>query len=999
MSKPWRVVFADFLTHRYFYLILGLLILLMSLTLHSGKQGADGNEYLRWTHSFVFDQDIHLLNNVEAIGGSYRLTPTGYIFERVNIGAPLMWTPFYSAASFFLPPSADPASRFYPAVQLLWVNFSSWLYTILGGILTIAALRNLFTPRVLLTATIGVLLGTPVLFYMISFPLSAHPSSIFLASLLLYLWLSDKQNQPSLHYLTMGIIVGWLMAIANYNVALSLLPGFNLLQDYINEKRWQDFLRNGIAIGVGGIIGFAPQMIVWWFLFGGPLRTPYAGQIVWSEPYFLQTLFSNFHGVFFYAPVLLLVIPGLWWWRRKNPWAALSVGLSWLLFTYIISVSVGWWGGSSFGNRYFLTLTPFFVLGVSAFIQRGKKWAVALVLLCVLWTAGLYLQFLNGVRLTSDSVVFTVTEIIAGQIVALANIATILPYLVNIPWFSVPVMTLPVLIFILAIASRAVYGWVVVNGSRSRFYITRVVVTGCGIAVVLFIGWTGFKGEQTKAALASQGFYEKEHQVISYDIRETASDLVHRAAYHEQIGRLDRAIVDLNLASKIWKFDADQSPDRLYLGPKNTGVVNLPLTLHLDYPGHVRLIGYQILEANKEFIRGELFWEKLPVEKSRQVVTPLVRAFDQAGNKLGNIVIDFPFPAYYIPAGGLFKDNFYLEFNPSPESWVWLAVSVAEDLSLPVNRQGETESGIIASVNVETFPPPLLFSGEAPKRLVGQPRVLLNNNYQPGAMIPIQFVWQAPDDMVAGVLLALNLFDSTGKLAGQERYPIQNSVRDGLTETGRPPLPQSQNETYCFPIPATLPEGDYQLAFNLAPAAAGHLLDDNDEPVKDFSVPIRLSKADDISTITICRLIQADFPRRYEPTEPQYPIDILLTEQIKLAGYDLSIVPQSSSILASVILHWVAQDNGAHHYQVSVELLDATGQPVITHTTVPGHGMRATSTWLKGEWILDEHTLEIPVLAPGNYQLRLSLIDEQTGLPVQHRTGQTHLILQDMQIP
>ena len=130
-------------------------------------------------------------------------------------------------------------------------------------------------------------------------------------------------------------------------------------------------------------------MIVWWFLFGSPFYSPYSGQLLWSEPYILETLFSTFHGLFFYAPVLLLVIPGLWQLRRVDGWTTLSLSLTWLALTYIVSINVAWWAGSSFGNRYFLTLTPFFMWGLAAFIKNNTKWAVALILPCVLWTVGL----------------------------------------------------------------------------------------------------------------------------------------------------------------------------------------------------------------------------------------------------------------------------------------------------------------------------------------------------------------------------------------------------------------------------------------------------------------------------------------------------------------------------------------------------------------------------------------------------------------------------------
>ncbi len=71
MAKFLKIVYQDLFNYRYFYLLLIILALLMGLTLHPGQQGADGKEYLRWTHSLIFDRDIHLLNDVEALGGSY----------------------------------------------------------------------------------------------------------------------------------------------------------------------------------------------------------------------------------------------------------------------------------------------------------------------------------------------------------------------------------------------------------------------------------------------------------------------------------------------------------------------------------------------------------------------------------------------------------------------------------------------------------------------------------------------------------------------------------------------------------------------------------------------------------------------------------------------------------------------------------------------------------------------------------------------------------------
>ena len=566
----FKTFYQDILTHRSFYLILLLLTILMALMLNNTKQGADGTEYLRWTHSFVFDRDLHLLNNFEAIGGSYSLTPTGYVFERVNIGAPLLWTPFFGVASYFLPTSSEPNKRFYPTIQLLWINFSSWLYTILAGILTIGPLRRLFPVRTLSFATLAILLGTPVLFYMAIFSLSSHAGSIFLAALVLYLWISKKKPYPWLHYLSIGLVLGWMVLVASYNIALFLLPGFDLLSVYAGNKNWRQLLINGLAVGLGGFIGFVPQMIAWWFLFGGPFSTPYLGQLNWTDPFFIEVLFSSFHGLFLYAPVLLLVIPGLWWWARRNSWQALGIGLSWLFFSYIISASVAWWAGSSLGNRYFLSLTPFFIFGLAAFLHRGGRWAGVLVGLAVLWTIGLYLQFLNGVRLTSDSIVFSPLEIAQGQISALTNVSTIVPNLFVNVWANVSIMSLLFFILLLGTTSRLLYGWVVIEADKNPLLIRWIIVVG-GVGLVLFVALAGWNSERAKAVLTDQGFYDQEHQSTRFDTRELANNFVQRAAYYEQTGHPELAQADLRAASELWKRDANPTPTRLYLGPKSEG--------------------------------------------------------------------------------------------------------------------------------------------------------------------------------------------------------------------------------------------------------------------------------------------------------------------------------------------------------------------------------------------------------------------------------------------
>ena len=998
MVNFFRTVAQDIFTYRYLYLILLLLAVLMSLTLHSGRRGADGKEYLRWTHSLVFDQDIHLLNNIDAVGGGYRLTPTGYVFERVNIGTPLAWSPFYRLALFFLTESDDSA----PAdsiVQLLWLNFSSWLYPILGAIVTLGALRHCFSVRLLSGAIIAVYLGTPALFYMVTFPASAHPTSIFLSAILLYLWVAGRQKPSYLYYLGIGVIVGWLMMVASYNVVFWVLPGLDLLKHLLIAKldqpftRWNQVLKYGLTTIAGGVLGFLPQMLVWWFVFGHPLYSPYSGQLLWSQPYLLETWFSTFHGLFVYAPVLLLVIPGLWWWGMKDKWAALSMGLVWLTLSYIASINVAWWAGASFGNRYFLSLTPFFVFGLAAFLARYKKWGAVLGSLCVLWTVGLYLQFLNGVGLTSDSFVFPLSLLLTGQLTAFSQMLTIGPQLwVNWPWALIPGSVLPTFVVSFVVAGRLCYGWLVQRNWAATHRTLQLMIVTASLMVVGFVGIAGVRGEQVKTDLIQQGFYDQPYEPIRREIKEIAgkAGLVTRAMYHRSIGRPDRAVADLKLASEIWKRDTALTPQRHYLGPKEA--LETPLQfqadLDLDYLGEVRLLGYEIHTIQDHQIKGTLYWEKLDSEKSRHVAEPIVRAFDRQGTLLGSVVLDFPFPAHYVPAGGVLKDNFSLDYASPLDDWVWLGVSLAEDSRLPVNALGETESNIIASINTESFPATSLPVDEAQSTLVGKSFLLLPESYQAGEVIPIQLAWQMSQPAALDVQLELSLFDSANELVIQEL-----SARRKLSA-------ESQSSTHCFSLPETLPDGVYTLTAKVVSSMTGYLLNEADQPSDTLSWSLKLQSSPAGSrSSTICNLINTNFSRSYEATAPQYPLVVPLIPAITLAGYDFFVVPQAEAPTATIILHWQVLANVSQNYLISVRLLDAAGQTAVSHVSQPKQGARPTATWLENEWVLDEHVVQLPALAPGRYQLSLSLLDEQLGTPIEFLSGQTNLILQETQIP
>lgn len=689
------------LSKYYFYISLLLLSILMSLTLHSDKSGADGRNYLRWTHSISFDQDLHLLNNAAAVGGDVNVTPTGYIFERVNIGTAVMWTPFLWLSQIFLPVEVDPVQNFLPEVQFFWLNFSSWLYTVLAGLIIISVLWQSYCTSVIVQAGLGILIGTPVLFYMVTFPHSSHPCILFVSAIYFHVWWSMPTKPTLSQYLLQGVLIGWLMQIATYNVVFLILPGLALLEQLITVRAFKLTFQHGIALALGGFLGFGPQMLVWWLLFGSPFATPYGNQLNWTEPYLWETLISSFHGLLFYAPVIVLAVIGWLTELRTQPRRPISLLLCGIALTYIVSVNVAWWAGSSFGNRYFLTLTPFFVSGLAQFLQVYKRYGKVLFLITVIWSIGLYLQFLNGVSFTSDSVVYPATTLVQNQLFIWLDLLNILPKLFAAQlWTTTSSSLLPMFVILFFCVNTIIYHIL----KRTDWNNQRLAQTvGC-FGLLLFIGfiWLGYRSEQTKFALAKTDFYKQDHRLIRYEIKEVAgrAGLVTRAMYHQQTNQPDKAIADLRLASQLWKYEEMPVPQRHYLGPKTVAELRPFEPCLMEFSDQaVRLLGYRLDTTSPTIITGELIWEKLASlnKKERLIVQPIVRAFNQHGRLEAYTLLDFPFPAYYVPVGSIFQDHFELQLSP-PLSKLWLDVSLLEANALPVDETQTPVSGFFARV-------------------------------------------------------------------------------------------------------------------------------------------------------------------------------------------------------------------------------------------------------------------------------------------------------------
>ena len=127
-------------------------------------------------------------------------------------------------------------------------------------------------------------------------------------------------------------------------------------------------------------------------------------QWAWSSPWFLELLFSSNHGLFSWTPLLLIAVVGICSFLREKfrVSALLSYACCLPSTTSWPPIRIGP-GISSYGNRFFVSLTIFFVLGLAVAVGEnrgvlpepdcGFRWLAGTLGVFVLWNLGLIFQW------------------------------------------------------------------------------------------------------------------------------------------------------------------------------------------------------------------------------------------------------------------------------------------------------------------------------------------------------------------------------------------------------------------------------------------------------------------------------------------------------------------------------------------------------------------------------------------------------------------------------
>ncbi len=413
-----------------------------------GNDGVQNYAYLR---SLFFDGDLDFTNEYtfyfsrSAEWFDQKQIPHDPVTRRpinlYGVGNALLWAPWVLAfhgigiclRSVGWELNLDGYSPLYERA----VGYASATYASVGLLLVYLLLKKWVSRRSAFWTTLIIWLTTPLFFYMYLHPSMSHANSFFLSSLVCYLYWTQRDSYQK--WASMGIAAG-LLVLTRFQDGILLLPlavvearrGLRLLHRRFPTRYYQAMLlHTGVRWLLFGLCFCAMvslQLYAWKYLhgsaFSGPRGYLSQGQVHLLDPrHFFQALFSPFHGLFHWHPLLLLSIAGFL--LRSIPlpprlYAALGFGAqAWVVGSWSI-----WWAGASFGQRMFISTFPHLALGLAAFVkqlERRAAWLIIVILIAgTAWNFGLAVQY--ATRLIPRQAPVSITTLARNNLIVMPRL-------------------------------------------------------------------------------------------------------------------------------------------------------------------------------------------------------------------------------------------------------------------------------------------------------------------------------------------------------------------------------------------------------------------------------------------------------------------------------------------------------------------------------------------------------------------------------------------------
>ena len=357
-------------------------------------------------------------------------TATNHLDNHFTIGPAILWSPFLIAAhagvlaarAFGANVAADGFSAPYRVAMAL----GTAVYGFIGLLLAMRIAAKYAGERSAFLGAIAIWWASSLPVYMYFNPSWSHAHSAFAVALFLWYWHKTLEHRSRKQWCILAAIAGLMLNVYYANAMLLVVLAVEAARQYLTAFRGeragdlaasnaidetsgdsqlkfnrdvrgaQHDLRNpsGIArrdernvptiaqlaanhslFAAVMIACMLPTLVTRYFVYGSPFASGYIPlkEWAWRSPYFLAVLFSANHGLFIWTPVIALAAIGVVIFALREPRLGGAIFTAMLAFYIFIACYPDWAGISSYGNRFFVSLTPIFILGFSVLLSRVAK--------------------------------------------------------------------------------------------------------------------------------------------------------------------------------------------------------------------------------------------------------------------------------------------------------------------------------------------------------------------------------------------------------------------------------------------------------------------------------------------------------------------------------------------------------------------------------------------------------------------------------------------------
>lgn len=332
--------------------------------------------------SMVYDRDLHFQNEYVRLYGLEagpapgtewvftELTSTGHVRNYMPVGPALLWAPLYLVASGLMAlmaalTGAPAPTGFEPALQLM-PGVTGVLASVVAAWITARWIARTPARAAAPWAIAGIWLGSHALYYTLVSPTYSHAPSMLTGAAFFAHWWRWRSTPDLRAFLVAGLLAG-AASLMRWQDALWLaVPAIEALRWRVS---WPERIAALTLLGVGWLVVFSPQMLVWQALYGRAFTVPQGAAFMeWASPNLVEMLVSSNHGLFSWAPILVLACVGLGTVARRDRALALPLAVVLISAWYVNAAVADWWAGEAYGARRFLSLAPLFAVGLAHWI-------------------------------------------------------------------------------------------------------------------------------------------------------------------------------------------------------------------------------------------------------------------------------------------------------------------------------------------------------------------------------------------------------------------------------------------------------------------------------------------------------------------------------------------------------------------------------------------------------------------------------------------------------